>query len=1648
MLLSLLLAVSIQGAVPDMLVGVFSGASQNSAWCTGGSDPVDTGFMGDASAKTGRQVWEEELHRFAPGVTVDAGSRVKAGVGFVGHWWTAAEGLTADGVAVREDLLRRMRDAPAAAGFVCHVLASAGYNEASPERFRTELAGYAQALNSAVEAEFGVGKRTFRFWWLAPGNRWGQPEDGQDVAAARRRVPLALAGIHPFFRVAPATMAYVIGDWNASGDGIHYPRASNQRAGRQLACSMLLDWGVHPGGATREPTIDSVTRDPADPQALRVRVLTNGGNLVAHPAACRVATVDGQGLGTGKEGVLLASEWTCEVDNATASEGHSTVRLRWTKALPPGELTFSHTWGTWHVVTPGRPGYQGPLAVWHEAVGGGAGMTQDFADLTTSPRPVILALGTAQLVPVAAERLPSPPIDAHRLPSSSSIRSNPSLPIEVPPHRRYGVWNSGRIGGGGYLQHASFSKADPDRIFLATDVGGCYRTDDGGRTWRMLHGALPSGEGSTQVRGILAHPTRRDTFLIAAGSRWDAPLGVFRSDDAGATFTLTLPARFEGNDGTRGEGFVLAADPSQPERVYAAPIGLGPHRSDDFGRTWQSLGLTGVYARDLVVDRANPDRLWVNAANRGDQTWDAPEGKRPFQHGLFVTADGGTTWERLPGDELPIEMVQDPVDASLLHASFRKTPQLRRSRDGGRTWLPYDNPDFFPKPGNAREDGTYAALATGPDYVLAAGHGGHFYRLPAAGGTWAKLPRPTVHEEGWYAALTAPIEPHFGSALGFTAVSPHDPARWLFTDWYACYLSPDAGATWNLAIDGIEMTVLHCLAQDPASPSRVHAGMADIGYFRSDDGGATFPLWGRHGGIGNNVKHLAVCASRSTRLYAVGPITWQWVANQTFRSDDAGTTWTRPAQRGLPNLADNGGARCNTITVRPDRPDDVFLVVSGPVKPGEGGVYRSVNAGDDWEWCGAGLPEEPLFRKDIWVSGPELAVSADGSMVAMSNDRGRGFAYHPAASRWTELALPHAGNCVTADPLASGRYYAALKEAGLFRSDDGGRTWRNVFGGFAAFVTVDAARKDRLAVSTGESNWVSSDAGATWARVGEGLPYRHFRNVLSFAGERLVCGTGGSGIFWTELAHIADVPVAKSSGQTFTVRSGPLAGGAEAGGSVPTPSPSLVANGDMAAGGATPADWSLSGGANAQRTLARDAAVFASAPAALRLDVRGTAAVAQQRLAGQPAGKTLDASCRVRLEGTLKPVQFVFQCFDGNWRQVAWKIVGMADGKGEWVAVRGRVEIPSNAANVLVGLLVDGQGSAWWDDVSVAEVGAPPAALPAQPLAQVLPPDDPRIHYGGRWDRRDPAGPRAAWPGSAVTVRFRGTRLNAVVHEPNANRYEVFVDGARTATLAPAKGTNLLRVADGLADGEHTVRLVKRTESFFGVVQVRGWQLDAGADLLDSPRPVRALEFVGDSITCGYGNEAPDQTHKFNAETENAAAAYGFLAAQALGADYTAVAWSGKRLWPGNSILDLYGRILPQDESSAWDFAAARQPDAVLVNLGTNDFAGGNPEEEGWIGAYVAFVKRLRAQYPSARIYCVVGPMMSDAWSASKTALTTIRGYLRRVVAESGDDNIAFIEFPMQDGKLGFGADWHPSRKTHQRMAEQLASTLRTDLGW
>jgi lysophospholipase L1-like esterase len=341
--------------------------------------------------------------------------------------------------------------------------------------------------------------------------------------------------------------------------------------------------------------------------------------------------------------------------------------------------------------------------------------------------------------------------------------------------------------------------------------------------------------------------------------------------------------------------------------------------------------------------------------------------------------------------------------------------------------------------------------------------------------------------------------------------------------------------------------------------------------------------------------------------------------------------------------------------------------------------------------------------------------------------------------------------------------------------------------------------------------------------------------------------------------------------------------------------------------------------------------------------------------------------------------------------------------------------------------------------------------LPAQagdtvmPLPVAVTANDANVHYSGRWDLRDPLGPRAAWPACSAWIRFSGTAANAALGG-NANiGVQVAVDGRPTTVINLRDGQSLYALAEGLPAGEHTIELCKRTETFSGVLQVKGFQLAAGAKPLPVAAPKRRVEFIGDSITCGYGDEAATKEEHFTNATENAWLAWGAVASRALKAELYCEAWSGIWLMDNGKDENMpkrWERTLGGDPASTWDFARW-QADAVVVNLGTND-ANRPIDSKTWSDTYTAFIGRIRAVYPKAHIFLTIGAM----GHGKKGEIAVFNTAIAEACRKAGDARVHALALANQDAANGIGADWHPSVKTHQLMADAIAAAIRKELGW
>ena len=342
-----------------------------------------------------------------------------------------------------------------------------------------------------------------------------------------------------------------------------------------------------------------------------------------------------------------------------------------------------------------------------------------------------------------------------------------------------------------------------------------------------------------------------------------------------------------------------------------------------------------------------------------------------------------------------------------------------------------------------------------------------------------------------------------------------------------------------------------------------------------------------------------------------------------------------------------------------------------------------------------------------------------------------------------------------------------------------------------------------------------------------------------------------------------------------------------------------------------------------------------------------------------------------------------------------------------------------------------------------------PDSGPARDAGGEISEGPPEVRFVGRVDRSDPARVRFAWSGSGVVARFTGRSIG--VRLGGGQEYTLLVDGALQPKLVPGNGMTM--IDDALPDdGPHVIELYRRTEANQGEAQFLGLELAADGMLLPPTRaPARRLEIIGDSITCGYGNEGEDASCGFTPQTENHYMTYGAIAARALGAELSTVAWSGRGMVcnygdEADSCVDpmpvFYDRTLPERPDSAWDFTS-RPPHAVIINLGTNDYStNDDPSEQAFTDGYRDFLLHVRSKYPDARILCTCGPLL---WGDEHAR---VQRMIAAAVEATGDDAITTFEIPPQNTAEGVGCHSHPNIKTHEKMAALLVAELKARLGW
>lgn len=330
---------------------------------------------------------------------------------------------------------------------------------------------------------------------------------------------------------------------------------------------------------------------------------------------------------------------------------------------------------------------------------------------------------------------------------------------------------------------------------------------------------------------------------------------------------------------------------------------------------------------------------------------------------------------------------------------------------------------------------------------------------------------------------------------------------------------------------------------------------------------------------------------------------------------------------------------------------------------------------------------------------------------------------------------------------------------------------------------------------------------------------------------------------------------------------------------------------------------------------------------------------------------------------------------------------------------------------------------------------------------EMITPSAPEIVYSGRMYHAEDASVQFAYSGARIRMSFRAESIGILLEDLNRENWvNVYLDGQFVNSLTLDAPEDFYLLAEGLNPDEvHTIEIVKATEGFIGSCAFRGFELsDGGVAIPFVSRKEPKIEFIGDSITCGYGIEADGPDGKFLAEEENFCETYAWHTVQALQADYLVVARSGIGMFrnyngphggSSGAMPEIYDQVFFRSRMPKWDFSEFK-PDVVCINLGTNDFSTSGVDADGYENAYLQFAKRLHEQQPQAKLVFLMGPMRNS--EALKMHLQRVMTQLN---AEVGADVASFFAMSPQ-GKYGFGTHYHPSKEQGRVNGEELARYL------
>ena len=688
---------------------------------------------------------------------------------------------------------------------------------------------------------------------------------------------------------------------------------------------------------------------------------------------------------------------------------------------------------------------------------------------------------------------------------------------------------------GGRTRAVAGIPSQPNVFYIGAVNGGVWESNDYGRTWNSIFDDQP-----TQSIGVIAvAPSNPNVIYVGSGEGLQRPDlsvgdGIYKSTDAGKTWThLGL------RDGQQIPA--LAVDPKNPDRVFAAvlghPYGANPERgvfrSDDGGATWKKVLYKdeNTGGSDVEMDPSNPDVLYAGMWQSRVGPWEDNNAFPGTNGGLFKSTDGGNNWQKLtkglPDDVVQVNVAVAPSQSSRLYAVLSTTKPTEYATDNG---LGFYRSDDAGESWTRITTDSRAAMKIGggdlpiprvdpknPDVVYVTGI--VTSRSTDGGKTWMSLrgaPGGDDYQNLW--------------------INPENPKIILLVADQGAVVTVNGGETWESWYNQPTAQLYHAITTN-GFPYKICGGQQESGSVcissRGNDGEITYRDWHPVGVI--EYGYVAPDPLNEDIIYGAGRnevSRYHWSTGQTenvtpipirdgFRTDRTEPIMFSPADPRLLFYASNvlfatrdGGHSWQAISKD--------LTRENPGIPASVGDQSHLNekAGKQ---RGAIYALAASFRNvnTVWAG-------TDDGLVWITRDGGKSWnnITPPELTPWSKVTQISASRFDDQTAYVSvSRFRVDDLKPYIYRTTDGGKSWKLIVSGLPENSPVDTVREDSvrkglLFCGTENGVWVSWNSGDSWQPLQLNLPHTSMRDLWVHEDD-LIAATHGRG-FWV-LDNIAPI---------------------------------------------------------------------------------------------------------------------------------------------------------------------------------------------------------------------------------------------------------------------------------------------------------------------------------------------------------------------------------------------------------------------------------------------------------------------------------------------------------------------------------------------